>query len=283
MSIAFAGHIRRSILLLLLALWPTIVSASVDSTSIVEDKGVDIADTLWSDITGMVDDAGLIFTAPLRFDRNGWLMTGGLLAGTGAIMLLDDDLRDMIARGHDPTRDEISAVGNRGGTLLPAGIIIGGLYFGGLAFDEPGVRMAGRNAGEALLFAGVVNGLIKVLAGRHRPFLNDGPYAYRGPSRDDAYQSLPSGHTTIAFAVAASLAADIDNPWATAGLYGLATVTALSRMYDDRHWGSDVFLAAGLSAAIGYGVVHLRDIPDDLQGSFYLVPGPGSLTAGWRF
>jgi membrane-associated phospholipid phosphatase len=211
------------------------------------------------------------------------MMTGGLLGGTGLTMLVDEDIRELFGRGHDSIRDRIAIIGNTMGTLLPGGILVGSLYIGGLVFDEPSVRLAGRHAGQALLYAGAINGFLKVVIGRHRPSLNDGAFTFRGPTLEDRYQSLPSGHTTIAFALASSLAADIDNPWATVGLYGLATITALSRIYDDRHWGSDVFLAAGISAACGYAVVHLHDVADASQGSFYLVPGPTGLTAGWRF
>ena len=198
-------------------------------------------------------------------------------------MLVDEDLRDLFRRGHDATRDSIAKVGNTAGTSLPAAIIVGGLYIGGLAFDEPFIRMTGRHAGEALLFAGTINVVVKSLLGRHRPDRNDGAFAYHGPTLDDAYQSLPSGHTTIAFALASSLSADIDNPWVTAGLYGIATVTALSRIYDDRHWTSDVILAAGLSTACGYGVVHLHDVLPVSRGDLLILPGAGSLTMAWTF
>jgi hypothetical protein len=277
---------RSKPILLLLALLlhaGVALGATGDTTEVVQDAGVDIADTVWSDLKAAVVDGGLLFTAPLRFGRNDWLLAGGLVSGTGLTMLVDEDLRELFSRGHDSIRDRISIVGNTMGTLLPGGILVGTLYIGGLVFDEPSVRLAGRHAGQALLYAGTINGILKALIGRHRPFLNDGAFTFRGPTLEDRYQALPSGHTTIAFALASSLAADIDNPWATVGLYGLATVTALSRIYDDRHWGSDVLLAAGLSAACGYGVVHLHDLADDAQGSFYLLPGPGSLTVGWRF
>lgn len=271
------------VLVVLMMLVPAGVSASVDTSAVRRDGGVAIGDTLWSDLKGIVGDAGLVFTAPLRFGRNGWLMTGGLIGGTGAAMLVDEDVRDLFGRGHDAIRDSIAKVGNTAGTIVPAGIIIGTLYVGGLAFDEPGIRMAGRHAGEALLFAGTITGVIKYLAGRNRPDQNNGAFTYHGPSMLDQYQSLPSGHTTIAFAVASSLSADIDNPWATAGLYGIATITALSRIYNDRHWTSDVLLAAGISTACGYGVVHLHDVAPRLQGDFLVVPGVNSLAVVWMF
>ena len=51
---------------------------------------------------------------------------------------------------------------------------------------------------------------------------------------------MPSGHTTVAFALATALADDIHRPWATVGLYTLAAGVGWSRINDNRHWLSDV-------------------------------------------
>jgi membrane-associated phospholipid phosphatase len=44
----------------------------------------------------------------------------------------------------------------------------------------------------------------------------------------------------MAFALAAALADDIHRPWATVGLYTLATGVGWSRINDNKHWLSDV-------------------------------------------
>jgi membrane-associated phospholipid phosphatase len=64
-------------------------------------------------------------------------------------------------------------------------------------------------------------------------------------------QSMPSGHTASAFGFAASLAEDVHPRWAKIGLYTLATGTAWSRVYDNKHWTSDVVFGAlvGITSA----------------------------------
>jgi membrane-associated phospholipid phosphatase len=64
-------------------------------------------------------------------------------------------------------------------------------------------------------------------------------------------ESLPSGHTVMAFARATSLADEARRGWLTAGLHTLAAGTALGRLNDNRHWVSDVGLGAlvGVSSA----------------------------------
>ncbi|MCY7363437.1 MAG: phosphatase PAP2 family protein, partial [Ignavibacteria bacterium] len=68
--------------------------------------------------------------------------------------------------------------------------------------------------------------------------------------------SFPSGHTTVAFAVSAVLAERINTWWARVGLYSLAAATAYSRIYDNKHWLSDVVLGSIIGFGSGYFTVH---------------------------
>jgi membrane-associated phospholipid phosphatase len=53
----------------------------------------------------------------------------------------------------------------------------------------------------------------------------------------------------MAFALATSLADDIDRPWAAVGLYTAAGAVGWSRIHDNRHWLSDVAAGAVLGIA----------------------------------
>ena len=41
--------------------------------------------------------------------------------------------------------------------------------------------------------------------------------------------------------------------------YGVASFAGLSRIYDDKHWGSDVFIGAALGAAVGKFVANVNE------------------------
>jgi membrane-associated phospholipid phosphatase len=62
------------------------------------------------------------------------------------------------------------------------------------------------------------------------------------------YQSFPSGHTAIAFTGAAILAKEYGKryPWIKWTGYGVATLVGLSRIANNRHWGSDVIAGAAV-------------------------------------
>lgn len=74
--------------------------------------------------------------------------------------------------------------------------------------------------------------------------------------------SFPSGHTAMAFTSAALLSLEYGEryPWMTPVSYGLASLTGLGRILNNRHWIGDVITGAGLgilSAHVGYWVSDL--------------------------
>lgn len=84
----------------------------------------------------------------------------------------------------------------------------------------------------------------KVLTGRKRPDGSD-------------YHSFPSGHTATAFVAAEFLHQEYKDKsiWISIGGYGMATLIGISRVYNNKHWVSDVITGAGigiLSTKVAY-------------------------------
>jgi membrane-associated phospholipid phosphatase len=265
------------------ALQAALQQTPADSSQSPSSSGVDIGDTLVSDIVALGADALLLYGAPARWTTRDWAIAGGATAlGLGA-MSVDDDVREVALRNQGVDGDAIAETANWFGTWTPALAISGGLYVTGLAFDWPVIRMAGRHVGQSVLYAGLLTTTIKVVAGRQRPLFDGGPFVFDPFTSDDSNHSFISGHATLVFAIASSLSADIDHPAATVGLYGLASITGLSRIYTDRHWVSDVILGAAVGTACGYGVSHLHDALDTSGSSLLIVPGVDRLTMVWTF
>lgn len=82
------------------------------------------------------------------------------------------------------------------------------------------------------------------------------------PDRSSA-NSFPSGHTATAFLAATMMHKEYGltrSPWYSVGAYSVATVTAISRQMNNKHWMSDVLAGAGigiLSAELGYYLADL--------------------------
>ena len=134
-----------------------------------------------------------------------------------------------------------------------------------------------------LFFAIAVPGLfvtiVKRLIGRVRPS-DVGPFAYVPWSWRNEYASLPSGHSTTAFAAAVAIAAIW--PKARIPMLIYAAVIALSRVIITAHFVSDVVAAAFVG---GFGAILVRNwyasrglafVPE-FDGSVRAKPGPS-----WR-
>lgn len=83
-------------------------------------------------------------------------------------------------------------------------------------------------------------------------------YTVREPRPDaSGNNSFPSGHTATTFMGAELVRIEYgeEHPWLAAGAYTMATAVGVLRVYNNRHWFTDVFAGAGigiLSARIGY-------------------------------
>ncbi len=75
---------------------------------------------------------------------------------------------------------------------------------------------------------------------------------------------FPSGHTTMAFALAASLLATLAPRWRWVA-WGLAAAVGAARMYVGVHWPADVMGGAALGTAIGSGAWLLVAGPADAR------------------
>lgn len=94
-----------------------------------------------------------------------------------------------------------------------------------------------------------------------------------------SYTSFPSGHTALAFAGAEFLKQEYKDlsPWYGFAGYAVATATGTLRMYNNKHWFSDVVTGAGigiLSTKIAYYLYpHLKKLVIGKQTlSYSIVP-----------
>jgi len=115
---------------------------------------------------------------------------------------------------------------------------------------------------EATVLAGDFNQLVKFSVGRERPFVHALPADQKSATThpNDNNLSFVSGHTTLAFALAASsgtVASLRGYNWAP-GIWAtgmaLAATTGYLRIAADRHYFIDVMTGAVVGSAFGVGV-----------------------------
>ena len=182
-------------------------------------------------------------------------------------------------------------------TAAPGALIIGTtMYAVGRVSHEEHLAALGLHGTEALVVGEVVGGVLKGFIGRQRPYVipqNSHSYGFlRGFVAGDAYRSLPSGHTLAAFAAAAAVTSETSGWWPGTRwvigpvLFSGASLTGLSRMYDNRHWASDVIVGAGIGTFAGLKVIrytnaHPDNRVDKLLLTASIVPENGGRAFHW--
>ncbi len=148
----------------------------------------------------------------------------------------------------------------------PGSFLIGaGLYGYGKLRDNQRAADLGLHGIESLFIGAQLGNLMKGIVGRARPYVDvDAPHDYelfRGFREGSDYRSFPSGHTISAFAAAATVTSEMKR-WYPGSLwvvgpimYGGAPAVGWSRMYDNKHWASDVITGAAIGTFVGLKVV----------------------------
>ena len=190
----------------------------------------------------------LASSARAQTDGVRWWQPVLVIGAIATASLADRAVNDWAQDHRTPQSDDLARIFRYGGepgvTLgIGGGIVVAGTIAGKAELQRSGGRIL-----LSVVAADLTTLALKAGTGRYRPAETDNPYIFKPFSGHD---SFPSGHATVAFALATSLSNEIKNGWATAALYTFATGTAWSRLNDERHWFSDVLAGAtiGVTAA----------------------------------
>lgn len=220
-----------------------------------ENKVKDLQSVILNDINTGIKAV----ESPYYFSVDDWLTTGLVLGATSLVMTMDRSIRVGVQKQHSHTLDSFLPYAEyygRGHLVLAGGGI---LYLTGLISGNEDITQTGRMLTQALVVTGVYTVGMKFLLGRSRPYENEGPYSVEGLQTKNEDNSLPSGHTSTAFAVSTVLSRKFDNIFASILLYGLAGATAYQRVYSDSHWFSDTMLGAAIGIFVGNKVYDLNN------------------------
>src|SRR6185503_3305522 len=147
-------------------------------------------------------------------------------------------------------------------------LIGGSMYVVGRVSKTKRLAELGLHGTEAVVVGQGVASTLKLILGRARPYTSSDTNAHsfgflRGRRGTD-FQSFPSGHSTTAFAAAAAVQAETTEWWPESKwiigpiVYSGAALVGLSRIYDDKHWASDVVMGAAIGTFAGLKVVRFN-------------------------
>jgi membrane-associated phospholipid phosphatase len=212
------------------------------------------------------------FTAPFHQTAKEWLRIGAYTAGMVAISkFVDEPVQHFTIKIYDSSEAarSISNYTTKFGDPYQLCILAGlGTY--GFVFNNKKLQTTTLLATQSYLMAEALDRTIKFLTGRQRPEYYDpknpepepafhGPSIYVGKdiNGNKLYGSFPSGHTMNAFAIATVYAMQYkDKPWIPVIAYSSASLVGLSRIVQNKHWTTDVLVAATLGYLDGRQVVN---------------------------
>ena len=207
---------------------------------------------------GIFSDIAYTATSPSRWDRADWIMAGSIAVGTGFFIGLDEEIRDVFEDNRSSTTDDFANLFEPFGNGLVTIPALAAFYVFGHYDENDKAKRTALIATESFLVTGLYTTVIKVSMGRHRPSTGDSSTSFDGFTTD--HKSFPSGHTSTAFAIATVIANKYEEtPYIKPISYGIASLTGLSRINDEKHWASDVFFGAALGYFTSKTILRLHN------------------------
>ena len=210
-------------------------------------------------------------TAPFHFKKRDWLRVGEIGLTMAALSFVDEPVQRFGLKLRDSSSTVRSVSGHItkfGGNYETYTLAALGAY--SFLFKNKKLQTTTLLATQAYITGGIMERVLKFVFGRQRPYYYNpnaveaeptfhGPFFQGGRDINGAKlsNSFPSGHTTVAFAAATVFAMEYkDKPLIPILSYTAATLIGLSRITENKHWTTDVFMGAVLGYYTGKQVVN---------------------------
>lgn len=205
-------------------------------------------------------DSRDIIISPYRWNKYQWIAFSGVVVVTGLLYTQDAYIQKVVEKNQTPFWNSASKYGlERLGSGLYSLPALGLLYGAGAIVKNDKARYTALKGVEAYLLANIADDIMKQLTQRHRPYKDNppNPNIWDGPFTLTINSSFPSGHSTNIFAIATVIATSYSNTiWVPIVCYSLAGLTAASRVYQNDHWFSDIFVGSALGFALGRTIMN---------------------------
>lgn len=188
-------------------------------------------------------------SSPFKWQSDDILILGISSAAAYGAMYLDKDIKEEIQLTRSETTSFPILLGRLYGEPLTP-LILGSIYLvSGNSTGNEKNKKIGFEFLQTTAYSVGVTIILKYIFGRERPSTTDDPFLFDPISfRNNDFLSFPSGHTTIAFALSTVISENVDNDLLKIAAFLPAFWTGYTRVYENRHWLSDVIFGA----VIGY-------------------------------
>ena len=221
------------------------------------------------DITQFFKETSDFVVQPAKWEGMDYLKLGLIGLGTWGTMHVDESIRSNVLKNTDFQKTVPMVFGRMYGELYSPVLLFSGFALHSLLTDNDWSRKVAFEIGQACIYAGGINYMMKIAIGRARPYMEEGVWSYHPSSSlfvEDNH-SFPSGHTTAAFVLSTVLARNVKPFWLKTLMYLPSVLTVSSRIYQDKHWTSDCLAGAAMGYFIATWVVDKHEKTDTINVS----------------
>ncbi|SHI62356.1 phosphatase PAP2 family protein [Pseudozobellia thermophila] len=271
-----------------------LLSCAVFNTGLAQDTITVPSDKRWAmfkyDFVNMFKGVGFSYAQPFHWQGKQWAQFGGVVAGTGAAYLVDEETSRFIRNQKESIPKFIRSYGTIYGSPQNNYIVTSGVYLTGLITKNEKLRRTGVLLISSATSAGFLQQVLKSAVGRARPIAELGKDTFDPFNSSRNFHSFPSGHALLAFTNAYAIGKQFKSPWVKAGIYTIGAIPGISRIWDGQHWVSDFVFAMAISVATVESIDRYLDRKynekynhQDKRTSWNLNFGPGTLGVTVQF
>jgi hypothetical protein len=185
-----------------------------------------------------------VMASPAGWRKEDFINLSAILGAGLILYAFDQDIQEWAQNNRTSTSDDVFGFITHAGN---GGVIAGMLavlYASGEISRNDSLSKTALLSLESWLTTGVIVSSMKFVFGRARPYTGESSHSFHPFSTSSSYFSFPSGHSSAAFAVFTTIAERSKSVYVDVLAYSVATLCALSRVHNNKHWASDVFIGA---------------------------------------
>ena len=216
-----------------------------------QDLLINKSETRWSmfkyDMVNVFSGMGYAYSRPFHWKGDQWGDFGVTMVGTGFAYLVDDIVYEYADSIKEDVPTVIRDYGFEYGSPANNYMITGGVYAVGLITKNEKLRRTGVLLISSASTAGLLQQVMKSVFGRARPLSGLSKDTFKPFTGDKDFHSFPSGHAILAMTNAHAIAKQFKSIWVKSGIYTLGAIPAISRLWEGKHWLSDVVLSTAIA------------------------------------
>ena len=207
-------------------------------------------------------DSRDIISSPFNINKQQGLKISAFVLATGTLIWLGDKpIKDFAKNNRTAFGDKFFRFGaEHWGDGIYSMPLMASFYLAGkITHNDRAVKTAMLGVKTFIITSLLVN-VPKEFFHRQRPYVTKNQWAFNGPFTGYGKaesRSFPSGHSMSAFALATIVASEYNEyKMVPVIAYGIASLTAVSRVYFEKHWSSDILIGSAFGFAMAKLIHH---------------------------